>query len=67
MLELDHYNPYPAEFIYSNFQSLQLVSRSSAWKLLIFVKFKINHLQILMFKHRFHSQYQCFDRLKKTG
>ena len=38
--------------------SLPRPTTSSGWKLLIFVLFKTNYLQILMFKHAFHSELQ---------
>ena len=41
--------------------SLPRPTTSSGWKLLIFLKFEIYPLQILMFEHTFCSQYQWFD------
>ena len=38
---------------------------SSGWKILIFVEFGTKHLQILMFKHSFHSRWLWFDLLIK--
>ena len=42
-------------------------NRLKTSKLPIFVKFWTKHLQISMFKQSFHSQYQWFDRQKKTN
>ena len=68
---MDVINPYPAELIYLNFQTLEVVSRYrdpqpqviENYSYLFYLRPK--HLQILMFKHQFVSQYEWFDRLVK--
>ena len=44
---------------------LARTTTSSGWKLLMFVSLDSKYLQILMFKHKFQSQLQWFDRLMK--
>ena len=56
------FNPYPVNYIYLNFQPLEVVSRYRDPQPQVvenhsyFVYFDTKHLQILMFKQSFHFQ-----------
>ena len=55
-------NPFPAKLFYLNFHPLEVVSHlnlcfsTGTHKSLAFVLLETKHLQILMFKHTFHSK-----------
>ena len=67
-IKIQRFKGYNAKFNHLNFHPFEVVSRYRDPQLQVgenYSYFETKHVHILLFKHIFHSQYQCFHWLIK--